>query len=109
MVQYRRNLVAGETYFFTVTLINRDSATLRQYIDVLRASVERVGLAQPFKIVAWVILPDHLHAVWTMPVDDCDYSSRWRAIKSNFVRHLKRQGLVIKMREDGSALLRQPR
>lgn len=109
MVQYRRNLVAGGTYFFTVTLINRDSNILTRHIDALRTSVERVKQTQPFEIVAWVVLPDHLHAVWTMPVGDDDYSSRWRAIKSHYVRSLKRQGVSIKMRADGSALLWQRR
>jgi len=109
MVQYRRNFVAGGTYFFTVTLIGRDSDILTRHIDALRASVECIKHTQPFEIVAWVVLPDHLHAVWTMPTGDCDYSSRWRAIKSNFVRSLKRQGVSITMRTDGSALLWQRR
>jgi putative transposase len=109
MVQYRRNLVAGGTYFFTVTLIDRDSDILTRHIDALRTSVEKVKQKHPFEIVAWVVLPDHLHAVWTMPTGDCDYANRWRAIKSHFVRSLKRQGVFIRMRPDGSALLWQRR
>ena len=77
MVQYRRNFVAGGTYFFTVTLINRDSDVLTRYVDVLRASVESVRLAQPFEIIAWVVLPDYLHAVWTIPVGDCVLRLLW--------------------------------
>lgn len=80
MVQYRRNLVAGGTYFFTVTLIDRDSDILTRHIDALRTSVEWVKQTQPFEIVAWVVLPDQLHAVWTMPTGDCDYSNRWRTL-----------------------------
>ena len=89
MVQYRRNFVKGGTYFFTVTLINRHSNMLTQYIDLLRESVKSTQQRHPFEIVAWVVLPDHLHAVWQLPIDDCDYSSRWRTIKSHFVRGLK--------------------
>ena len=84
MVQYRRNLVKGGTYFFTVTLINRHSNMLTQYIDLLRESVKVVKQRHPFEIVAWVVLPDHLHAVWRLPMDDCDYSNRWRVIKPRF-------------------------
>ena len=63
MVQYRRNLVKGGTYFFTVTLINRNSNLLTQHIDLLRESVKVVKQRHPFEIIAWVVLPDHLHAV----------------------------------------------
>ncbi|MDP1659097.1 MAG: transposase [Methylotenera sp.] len=103
MVQYRRNLVAGATYFFTVTLADRRSHLLTQYVDVLRESVKKVQQQHPFEIVAWVVLPDHLHAVWTLPKDDSDYSVRWRAIKSHFVRSIKKHGVAITMRADSSA------
>ena len=109
MVQYRRNLVKGGTYFFTVTLINRHSNMLTQYIDLLRESVKSTQQRHPFEIVAWVVLPDHLHAVWQLPMDDCDYSSRWRAIKSHFVRGLKKQDVLVNIRADGSALVWQRR
>ncbi|MDP3212319.1 hypothetical protein [Methylotenera sp.] len=84
-----------------MTLIDRDSDILTRHIDALRRSVEWVKQKHPFDIVAWVVWPDHLHAVWTMPTGDCDYANRWRAIKSNFVRSLKRQGVSIRMRTDG--------
>lgn len=103
MVQYRRNLVAGGTYFFTVTLIDRRSHLLTQYVNVLRESVRKAQQHHPFKVVAWVVLPDHLHAVWTLPNDDSDYSGRWRAIKSHFVQVVKKHGVAITMRADGSA------
>ena len=90
MVQYRRNLVAGGTYFFTVTLVDRRSNLLIRHIDVLRESLKKVQQHHPFEIVAWVVLPDHIHAVWTLPSDDSDYSNRWRAIKSHFVRAVKK-------------------
>ncbi|MDD2832844.1 MAG: transposase [Methylotenera sp.] len=108
-MQYRRNLVAGGTYFFTVTLIDRRSDLLIQHIEVLRESLKKVQQHHPFEIVAWVVLPDHLHAVWTLPSDDSDYSGRWRAIKAHFVRVVKKQGVAITMRADGSAVCWQRR
>jgi putative transposase len=47
----------------------------------------------PFEIVAMVVLPEHLHAIWTLPPDDADYAGRWRAIKSGFTRDLIRAGV----------------
>ena len=108
MVQYRRNLVKGGTYFFTVTLINRHSNLLIEHVDLLRESIKVTRQHYPFEIIAWVVLPDHLHAVWQLPTDDSDYSGRWRAIKSHFVRALKKR-LLIAMRQDGSALIWQRR
>lgn len=67
MPEYRRNRVAGGTYFFTVNLADRGSHLLVERIDLLRASVRRVRQLSPFHIDAWVVLPDHLHAVWTLP------------------------------------------
>jgi putative transposase len=109
MLQYRRNFVKGGTYFFTATLLVRHSNLLIQHIDLLRESVKVTQQRQPFTIIAWVVLPDHLHAVWQLPINDYDYSGRWRAIKSSFVRGLKKQGAFINMREDRSALLLQRR
>ena len=42
----------------------------------------------PFHVDAWVVLPDHMHCVWTLPPDDIDFPGRWRAIKTNFVKGL---------------------
>ncbi len=63
MVQYRRNLIKGGTYFFTVTLLNRQSKLLIEQIDALREAVKSTVQTQPFEIIAWVVLTDHLHAV----------------------------------------------
>ncbi len=84
MVLYWRNRVAGGTYFFTVTLRDRSSDALVRHIGLLRNAFRTVQAERPFTIDAIVILPDHLHAVWTLPGGDADYSGRWRAIKSNF-------------------------
>jgi putative transposase len=88
MPNYRRNRVEGGTYFFTITLQNRASQILIENIDLLRESVRKVKQKYPFHIDAWVVLPDHIHAIWTLPEGDDDYSGRWREIKKYFVKHL---------------------
>ena len=62
MVLYRRNWVPGGTYFFTVTLRDRSSGLLVQYIDHLRHAFRTTHRERPFRLEAIVILPDHLHA-----------------------------------------------
>ena len=88
MPDYRRNRVPGGTYFFTVTLQQRNTDLLVANIDALRDAVRQVRLKRPFHIDAWVVMPDHMHAVWTLPLDDADYSGRWREIKKSFVKTL---------------------
>ena len=88
MVDYRRNRVPGGTYFFTVNLLDRRSCLLVEHIDWLREAVRAVKRRRPFEIDAWVVLPDHLHAVWTLPEGDADYSGRWRSIKIAFAKGL---------------------
>lgn len=84
MPEYRRNRIEGGTYFFTLALADRRSDLLVKEVDVLRASVSRARALYPFTIDAWVVLPDHLHAVWTLPADDADFSTRWTIIKRGF-------------------------
>jgi len=90
MVNYRRARVAGGTYFFTVTLRDRRVSTLVDHIDALRDALRKTRLQRPFTIDAMVVLPEHLHAVWTLPPGDADYSGRWRMCKSLFTRHVAR-------------------
>ena len=92
MVLYRRNRVAGGTYFFTVTLRDRSSDILVRHVRPLRDAFRLVRAQRPFTIDAIVILPDHLHTVWTLPDGDADYSGRWRAIKSHFTHELRATG-----------------
>lgn len=87
-MQYRRARVGGATYFFTVNLADRRAKLLTDYVDDLRESVRKVRQAHPFEIIAWVVLPDHMHAVWTLPADDADFSKRWNQIKGTFSRSL---------------------
>ncbi len=84
MPEYRRNRVPGGTYFFTVNLLDRRSDLLVTHIDVFRKSVARVRPLMPFHIDAWVVLPDHMHALWTLPAGDAAFSQRWQAIKMAF-------------------------
>ncbi len=84
----RRNRVPGGTYFFTVNLANRRSDLLVREIKTLRAAIRAVRRAAPFHANAWIVLPDHMHCVWTLPEDDTDYSGRWRAIKKRFSKAL---------------------
>ena len=94
MVLYRRNRVEGGTYFFTVTLRDRRSSLLIHCISQLRAAYAMAQKKMPFETVAIVILPDHLHAVWTLPAEDADYSGRWRLKKAGFSRSVAKTGLV---------------
>ena len=88
MPDYRRNFIPGGTYFFTVTLLDRGTDTLVAHIESLRAAVRAVKSRYPFEIVAWVVLPDHLHCIWTLPAGDADYPGRWRGIKQRFSKAL---------------------
>jgi putative transposase len=88
MPDYRRYRVQGGTYFFTVNLLERRVDTLVRHVDSLREAVRLTRQEHPFHIDAWVVLPDHLHCVWTLPPGDDDFSNRWKAIKIRFVRTL---------------------
>ncbi|GLR00145.1 REP-associated tyrosine transposase [Dyella mobilis] len=83
-MRYRRSNTSGATYFFTVNLADRTNSLLTYRIGALREAVRTVKHHHPFHIIAWVVLPEHLHAVWTMPDHDSDYSTRWRLIKRHF-------------------------
>jgi putative transposase len=86
MAWYRRATIKGGTYFFTVTLADRSSDLLTRQIDLLRHVYRNVQSSQPFETMAICVLPDHLHAIWTLPDDDADFAIRWNRIKGNFSR-----------------------
>ncbi|MBE0412599.1 transposase [Yoonia sp.] len=86
MTRYRRYRRTGGTYFFTVNLADRTSTLLVDHIDTLRQAFVQTSAERHIIVNAMVILPDHLHAVWTLPECDADYSTRWRLIKSRFSR-----------------------
>ena len=87
-MQYRRTKLPGATYFFTVNLAERDQTHLASHIDALRTVVRTVRHHHPFQTVAWVVLPEHTHTIWTLPEGDADYSNRWSQIKGSFSRAL---------------------
>lgn len=95
MVNYRRATVAGATYFFTVTLRDRRSGLLVEEITAFREALRAVKRRRSFRIEAMVVLPDHLHAIWTMPAGDHDYSGRWRAVKAAFTRAVRERGVPL--------------
>ena len=109
MVQYRRNFVPGGTYFFTVTLADRTSSALVQHVDVVRNAFRIARQKRPFIIEAIVILPEHLHAVWTLPTGDSDFSSRWLRIKAHFTRRLVAKGLPVERRDGPGRGEQRPR
>ena len=102
---YRRSFIPGGTYFFTVTLADRRSQLLVEQIERLRTVYGSVHQKYPFETVAICVLPEHLHAIWTMPPDDADFSRRWNFIKGNFSRGLPaapaRSASKLRQREKG--------
>ena len=109
MVRYRRNFIAGGTFFFTVTLADRRSSILADQIASLRAAFRLTRREKPFAIDAIVVLPDHLHAIMTLPPEDADFSGRWRRIKGLFTRDVARDGLSVAHNRRGEFNLWQRR
>jgi len=86
MPRYYRATLEGGTFFFTVALADRSSDLLVRHIDHLRRIYSSVEKRCPFETVAICILPDHLHAIWTLPDGDAHFPRRWSLIKSGFSR-----------------------
>ena len=87
-MQYRRAFVPGGTYFFTVVTARRRLIfTDEKAVALLRQAFLHVKAKRPFTVDAMVVLPDHLHCLWTLPSEDCDYPLRWRLIKTRIARH----------------------
>jgi putative transposase len=82
---FRRYYVPGGTYFFTVVTAGRLPLFQSEAARTLLGQMIREQRDQrPFETVAMVLLPDHLHAIWTLPPGDDKYSDRWKAIKARF-------------------------
>jgi putative transposase len=88
MPNYIRSRTPGATFFFTLTLQDRSARFLVDYVAELRSCVAAVKARHPFEIDAIVVLPEHLHALWTLPPDDGDFATRWMLIKQSFTRQL---------------------
>jgi putative transposase len=88
MPQYLRAKIDGGTLFFTVTLADRSSNLLVDEINRFRKVYRSVQAQLPFETIAICILPDHIHAIWSLPAKDFDYPRRWNFIKGGFSRGL---------------------
>ncbi len=89
MSEYRRDYTPGACYFFTVVTFQRrpifNDAMAR---SCLRAAIAKTRKRYPFVINAWVLLPEHLHCIWTLSENDANHSVRWNLIKTNFSREM---------------------
>jgi putative transposase len=87
-MKYRRAFIPGGSFFFTlVTEQRRPLLASVDAVDVLRMAFRVVRATRPFEIDAIVVLPDHLHCIWTLPPGDADFATRWRLIKTWFTKH----------------------
>lgn len=94
MPNYRRLRIPGACYFFTVNLARRGDRLLVDQIDIFREAYRVTVFERPVYCDAMVVLPDHWHAVWTMPPGDVDYSTRNGAIKARFSMGMRRAGFT---------------
>src|SRR6516164_1853835 len=105
MPRYRRAKVEGGVFFFTMALADRSSDLLVRHIDRLRRVYTSVRERYPFETIAICVLPDHLHAIWSLPQGDTNFPLRWNLIKSGFSRGLpadtQRSSSKIARREKG--------
>jgi len=88
MANYRRSVVPGGSFFFTVNLADRRSSLLTDEVEALRAAFRFVASRHPFSLDAVVILPEHLHCIWTLPAGDPDFATRWRLLKTEFSKEI---------------------
>ena len=86
MSSYLRPRSPGASIFFTVALADRRSRLLVDENTALRDAVRVTRDKRPFRIDAWVVLPEHMHCIWTLPEGDADYSLRWKEIKARFTK-----------------------
>ena len=85
MSNYRRLLVNGGTYFFTVVTYKRQLLLCEEHaLSRLKAAFRYVMKTHPYRMDGLVVLPDHVHCVWTLPENDDDFSVRWHRLKRHF-------------------------
>jgi putative transposase len=96
MSNYRRALQPGGRFFFTVvTFERRPLLTSPRARPLVREAIAETCRERPFEAVAQVLLPDHLHAIWTLPHGDDDFSTRWRLIKTRVTQSLRGAGMDV--------------
>ena len=98
MPNYIRAFIPGGTFFFTVTLLERRQRLLVDHVDLLRKVFDDARRRRPFSVDAIVILPEHLHCIWTLPEGDADFSARWHDIKSRFSAGIPKDELLSQRR-----------
>ncbi len=104
MSNYIRPRRPGACVFLTVTLAQRGASTLVAQIETLRSAVRATMETRPFRIDGWVVLPDHMHCVWTLPEEDDGYAQRVQSIKARFSHQLamgQRRASHVARREKG--------
>lgn len=109
MVLYRRSRIANAPYFLTLALRNRRSSLLVDHIAALRGTFGDVRRQHPFRTVAMVVLPEHLHWLCTLPEGDADFSNRVRLIKRGFTLRLLETGIALDRDRRGEYRLWQRR
>ncbi len=90
MPNFRRALVPSGTFFFTVvTYKRRQILTKPESLKILRNVIHEVKQLLPFSIDGWVLLPNHIHCIWSLPEGDFNFSKRWGMIKAIFSKRAK--------------------
>jgi putative transposase len=90
MSNYRRAQTPGGSYFFTVvTYRRRPLLTHAESRRILHNVIAQVRSEYPFQVDAWVLLPEHLHCIWTLPPGEADFSKRWGLIKAGFSKQAR--------------------
>ena len=98
MPNYRRLTIAGGTYFFTQVTHQRQSWLCTDLARAtLRSAITQARQTYPFTIEALVLLPNHLHCIWTLPEGDSDYATRWRLIKTYVTKQAASQLIQTKI------------
>jgi putative transposase len=91
MTEYRRAYIPGASWFFTVNLAERKgNRLLTDKIGLLREAFGYAKQRHPFRMDAIVVLPDHLHCIWTLPPGESDFSGRWNSLKGYFSRNIEK-------------------
>src|SRR5207249_9380403 len=95
MSDYRRAYVPGGTFFLTLVMYNRLSLLAdSRNISQLRRALVTVRQEHPFEVIAAVVLPDHLHFLWTLPPSDPNFSKRVGRLKVLFTQSLQGRPIV---------------
>ncbi|WP_347985790.1 transposase [Methylomonas sp. AM2-LC] len=74
--------------FLSLILPNR---LLADNIDILREVFAEIQKQHLFRMDAVVVLPDHLHCIWTLPEDDANLSIHWNMLKGVFSKKIEKR------------------